>query len=83
MPRIPRDLSARDLCKLLSTFGYQIKRQSGSHIRMIAEHAGATHRLTVPDHDQIKIGTLNNILADVANAVGVSKRELISRLFDR
>ena len=40
---------------------------------MTAEHPGATHHLTVPDHDPIKIGTLNNILTDVASAVGITR----------
>lgn len=49
---------------------------------MTAEHPGATHHLTVPDHDPIKIGTLNNILTDVASAVGITKTVLVNRLFD-
>ena len=80
MPRIPRDLSGRDLSKLLGPLGYEITRQSGSHIRM---HPQGTHQLTVADHDPVKIGTLNSILADVASAIGVPKTELISRLFGR
>ena len=83
MPRIPRDLSGRDLCKLLGPLGYEITRQSGSHIRMTAQHPQGTHQLTVPDHDPVKIGTLNSILADVASVIGVPKTELISRLFGR
>ena len=58
MPRISRDLSGRDLSKLLGPLGYEITRQSGSHIRMTAQHPQGTHQLTVPDHDPVKIGTL-------------------------
>ena len=81
MPRIPRDLSGRDLCRLLERLGYKVTRQEGSHVRLEATHPGGTHRLTVPNHDSIKIGTLNHILADVAGVIGVTKSELVDRLF--
>ncbi len=29
--RLPRDISGRELAKLLKVFGYQITRQIGSH----------------------------------------------------
>ena len=35
----------------------------------------------IPNHDSIKIGTLNHILADVAGVIGVTKSELVNRLF--
>jgi predicted RNA binding protein YcfA (HicA-like mRNA interferase family) len=81
MPRIPRDLSARDLCRLLELLGYAVTRQHGSHIRLEATHPSGTHRLTVPNHDSIKIGTLNHILADVAGVTGITKSELVEQLF--
>ena len=81
MPKIPRDLSGRELCQLLERFGYQMTRQQGSHIRLEATLVTGTHRLTVPNHDSIKIGTLNGILADVAGVIGITKSELADRLF--
>ena len=83
MPRIPRDLSGDDLCRLLKRIGYRVIRQHGSHIRLEAIHPKRTHRLTVPGHDAIKIGTLSNILVDVAEAMGVAKSDLINRLFGK
>ena len=81
MPRIPRDLSGREVCRLLERFGYEVTRQQGSHIRLEAAHATGTHRLTVPNHDSLKIGTLNSILTDVAGVVGITKSELVEQLF--
>jgi hypothetical protein len=46
-----------------------------------ASHPSGAHRLTVPYHDSIKIGTLNHILADVAGVIGVTKSELVDQLF--
>jgi len=36
MPKIPRDISGRDLAKVLSKYGYEIVRQTGSHIRLVS-----------------------------------------------
>ena len=83
MPRIPRDLSGVELCRLLGFVGYRVTRQRGSHIRLEADHQKGIHRLTVPDHGSIKIGTLNNILADVADKLEIAKSELVERLFDK
>jgi len=38
------------------------------------------HHITIPNHDPLKIGTLNAILTDVAQHLGVSKQKLIERL---
>ena len=81
MPRIPRDLSGREICRLLERFGYKATRQQGSHIRLEATHPTGTHRLTVPNHDSLKIGTLNSILTDVAGVIGITKSELVEQLF--
>ena len=34
MPKIPRDISSRKLMKLLEKYGYQITRETASHIRL-------------------------------------------------
>ena len=83
MPRIPRDLSSRELCHLLEGLGYKVTRQRGSHIRLDAVHRRGKHRLTVPFHSTVKIGTLNGILADVAEAIGITKAELTIQLFGK
>ena len=83
MPRIPRDLSGRELCRLLGKFGYNVTLQQGSHIRLEAVHPSGNHRLTIPAHGSVKIGTLNSILADVAQALGITKAELVDDLFER
>ena len=78
--RIPKDITGNDLIKLLKPFGYTIIRQSGSHIR-IQTNINGEHSLTVPNHNPIKIGTLNSILKDIANHLKVTKEELILKLF--
>lgn len=79
--RLPRDLSGIDLARALRRVGYEIVRQSGSHIRM-TRLAGAQHHVTIPAHDTLKVGTLAAILSDVASQLKLSRDDLISRLFD-
>lgn len=81
MPKIPRDLSGRELAKLLTEFNYEITRQTGSHIRLTSNFSGQVHHITIPDHTPLKIGTLNKILKDVADYLKIDRESLIRKLF--
>jgi len=81
MPRIPRDLSGRELVKLLKKYGYQLERETGSHIRLGSKYKGADHKITIPDHKSIKLGTLNSIMKDICFYLGIDKEILIKELF--
>ena len=80
--RLPRDLSGNDLAQALRKLGYQVTRQTGSHIRLTATERGE-HHLTVPDHNPLRVGTLSGILADVAEHFELSREELAARLFGK
>ena len=54
--RLPRDVSAESLVKMLKKFGYSVTRQSGSHFRLTTNENGE-HHITIPNHNPIKIGT--------------------------
>ena len=79
--RIPRDVSGRDLAKRLAELGYEVTRQSGSHIRLTSRQRGE-HHVTIPDHSPLKTGTLAGIIAIVAEHHDITRNELISRLFE-
>ena len=78
--KLPRDSSGNELAALLQKFGYKITRQSGSHLRLtrIAEEK---YHITIPIHKNLKIGTLNNILKDVAERLGKTKEELMKDIW--
>ncbi len=80
MKKIPRDLSGQNLIKLLNKLGYEPTRQTGSHIRITTQESGK-HHVTIPNHTPIKIGTLSNILKDIATHFKLTKEELIEKLF--
>jgi len=83
VPKIPRDISGRKLAKLLEKYGYQITRETASHIRLISHFKNKEHKITIPDHHPIKIGTFNNILNDLANYLEIDKKKLVDKLFKR
>ncbi len=80
MTRLPRNLSGKTLINKLKKLGYKPTRQVGSHIRLTTEQNGI-HHITIPDHTPLKVGTLSNILRDVAEHFEISKQELMDRLF--
>jgi predicted RNA binding protein YcfA (HicA-like mRNA interferase family) len=78
--RLPRDISGRDLARALEVFGYVVVRQSGSHIRLTTT-AHPEHKVTIPDHEALRVGTLAGVVADVATHHGLPKDEVVRRLF--
>jgi predicted RNA binding protein YcfA (HicA-like mRNA interferase family) len=79
--KIPRDISGTKLIQLLQQFGYEVTRQTGSHIRLTTQENGQ-HHITIPLHDPLKIGTLNSILRSVAEHFGLTKDEFIEKVFN-
>ncbi len=78
--KIPRDLTGSDLVKALAKFGYVVSRRKSSHVRLTTNQNGE-HHVTVPDHDPVKIGTLSDILKDVADHFALDRDELLQDLF--
>lgn len=77
--KLPRDISGLSLAKALKALGYEITRQSGSHIRLTTAVNGE-HHITIPAQDPIKIGTLAGILSDTARHHELSRDELLRNL---
>jgi len=61
LPRL-RVLSGREVCALLASHGFVEVRRRGSHIVMQRRDAAGTTTVPVPDHDELRIGTLLSIL---------------------
>jgi len=78
--KTPRSVSGKKLIKALKPLGYEVTRQTGSHIRLTTELNGK-HHVTIPNHDPIRVGTFAAIITDIANHFSKSKQELIEELF--
>jgi predicted RNA binding protein YcfA (HicA-like mRNA interferase family) len=57
-----RVLSGRDARRILEQHGFQIVRQRGSHIVMQRRTDFGTVTVPIPDHPELRIGTLQSII---------------------
>ncbi len=55
-------LSGKEVCAILARHGFVEVRRRGSHIVMQKHIEGTTITVPVPDHAEIKIGTLLSII---------------------
>jgi predicted RNA binding protein YcfA (HicA-like mRNA interferase family) len=78
--KVPRDVNADVLVRLLERYGYFIVRQTGSHIRLSKVINGKDHAITIPNHKPIKIGTLQQIVKDVCFVNKLSIHEFYHQL---
>ena len=55
-------MSGREACEILARQGFAQVRQKGSHIVMQRTDGVNTTTVVVPDHAELKIGTLSAII---------------------
>ena len=79
VPKLPA-VSGRKLLKALTKMGHEIVRQKGSYVRSTKKEEERKHHITVPMHEEIKRGTLNDIITKVAKWNGVSKEKVIDTI---
>jgi predicted RNA binding protein YcfA (HicA-like mRNA interferase family) len=76
-------LSGTDLAGLLRRYGYEITRQTGSHLRLTSHVRGSEHHVTIPAHDVLRVGTLRQILAEIAAYLGTDYKTFVDELFSQ
>ena len=80
--RMPRNLSGMELAALLRRhYGYNLIRQRGSHMRLASTFMGYEHHVSVPRHNPLKVGTLDDIIGNVAECLEIGQDELTQKLF--
>lgn len=57
-----KTLSGKEVCTILELFGFKLVRQKGSHLVMQKVHPQGTITVPVPNHREIKKGTLQSII---------------------
>jgi predicted RNA binding protein YcfA (HicA-like mRNA interferase family) len=67
VPKLPTDLSGRNVRAALEKAGFMFVRQKGSH--MILRRSDPAAWVVVPDHRRVKPGTLRGIIADAGFTV--------------
>ncbi|MDB6140800.1 MAG: hypothetical protein JWO94_3872 [Verrucomicrobiaceae bacterium] len=71
MPKLPH-ISGQEAIRALERLGFEVVRQRGSHVVLRRESAGCV----VPNHREIKTGTLAGILRQA----GIAAEEFIAVL---
>jgi predicted RNA binding protein YcfA (HicA-like mRNA interferase family) len=61
LPRL-RTLSGREVCAILEQHGFAQVRQRGSHIVMQKRIEDSTITVVVPEHRELRTGTLRSII---------------------
>ena len=78
--KLPRDLSGTEVARRLARhYGYRVTRSRGSHMTVTLTAGGEQHQ--VPRHRNVRIGTLDAIIADVAAFLGLPKQAVRDTLF--
>jgi len=79
--KLPRDVGGVEIAALLGKYGYEITRQTGSHMRLTSTYKGFQHHITIPSHKPLKVGTLDGIVGQIAAYLEMEHQELIEELF--
>jgi predicted RNA binding protein YcfA (HicA-like mRNA interferase family) len=79
-PRVPRGLSGRRFIQLCEKLGYAYARSNSSHVVLTTQRDGE-FSICVPDHKELSIGTMSDLLLDMSRHHGMSKSELMNLLF--
>jgi predicted RNA binding protein YcfA (HicA-like mRNA interferase family) len=69
-----RILSGKQVCAVLARHGFEEIRQRGSHIVMQKQFPDTTITVQVPNHEELRIGTLQSIIRQS----GISRSEFES-----
>ena len=61
MPKLRR-MSGREVRRIMEQQGFRYVRQRGSHMIMQLAAEGGTTTVPVPDHAELRLGTLSSII---------------------
>ena len=80
--KLPRDLSGTEVARRLARqYGYRVTRSRGSHMTVTLTAGVDRHQVTIPRHHDVRIGTLDAIISDVAAFLGLPKQAVRDALF--
>ena len=74
-----KTLSGKDVVSILSSFGFSVFSQKGSHIKLKRVVIGNSEVLIVPNHNPISKGTLKGIFNQASEYI--PKQDLYSHFY--
>jgi predicted RNA binding protein YcfA (HicA-like mRNA interferase family) len=78
--KLPSDLNGVELARRLQRLDYAVTRQSGSHMRLTRQGPHGQQHITIPAHKPLRVGTLRQILKDVASHCLIELSDLLDQL---
>jgi predicted RNA binding protein YcfA (HicA-like mRNA interferase family) len=78
MPKL-RQFSGQEVVEIFLQYGFVIKRQVGSHVRLTLEKENNSFHITIPLHRSLKKGTLSHIVKDFEICFGREETDKIFR----
>ncbi|MCG2775120.1 MAG: type II toxin-antitoxin system HicA family toxin [Desulfobacterales bacterium] len=73
-------ISGKNLISCLIGIGYQVVRQRGSHVRLEKSTNAGLHKITIPNHNPVAKGTLNDIITKISIWNQIPKDTLIEMI---
>ena len=80
--KLPRDMGGEELAALLGRYGYNITRQTGSHMRLTSTSKGSEHHISIPRHKPLRVGTLSGVVSEIAAYLEIERQKLVRELFE-
>ncbi len=68
MPKL-KALDSNEIIKILESFGFKISSQKGSHIKLSKQTSFQKQVLTIPNHKELKKGTVKAIFNQASRFV--------------
>lgn len=75
MPKMKR-LKGKDVIKILTSFDFVIVSQKGSHVKLVRISDSGREVLVIPDHKEIKTGTLKAIYIQATKYIPQSELQV-------
>jgi len=70
-----KQLSGKEVIKIFQSHGFEIKRIVGSHVRLTLLQDKNSYHVTIPNHKELKKGTLHSIIKDFELCFGKEETE--------
>jgi predicted RNA binding protein YcfA (HicA-like mRNA interferase family) len=68
MPKLKK-LSGQELVKIFNSFGFEVKSQKGSHIKLRRVNNSLNETLIIPNHKELDTGTLRAIVRQASQYI--------------
>jgi predicted RNA binding protein YcfA (HicA-like mRNA interferase family) len=74
MPKI-KSLDSQEIIKILESFGFTVTSQKGSHVKLTRKTSFQKQVLTIPNHKELKKGTVKAIFNQASRFVSSEELE--------